>query len=209
MYIKIHPQNPQERFIREIVKCLEKGGVIIYPTDTVYGLGCDISKPAAVQKIAQLKGLDPSKANFSFICNDLSHLSSYTTPIDSSVFRLMKRALPGPYTFILKANNTVPKMFKNKKKTVGIRVPKHPIPQAIVEMLGRPILTTSLKWDPDEFLEYPTDPEEIDNLFGKQVDYVIDGGIGKNVPSTVINCTEGEPELIREGAGEIDMFNFA
>ena len=202
MLIEINQDNPDERKIKQVVKCLEDGGIIIYPTDTIYGIGCDIFNARAVERICQLKGVKPKKVNLSFVCYDLSHLSDFTTQFDKSVFKLMSRNLPGPFTFILKGNNTVPKLFKSSKKTVGVRVPDNNIPRAIVKALGRPILTTSLKHD-DEILEYMTDPELIYEKYYKLVDMVIDGGFGDNEPSTVVDCTGGEWEILRQGKGEL------
>jgi len=202
MLLKINPDNPEGRKIQQVVETLRKGGIIIYPTDTVYGLGCDINNNDAVEKICRLRGLEPEKARLSFICKDISQISDYTLPLDNQIFRLMRRNLPGPFTFVLKSNNTVPKMFKNRKRTVGVRIPNHNIPLAIVAELGHPILTLSLKSD-DEVLEYFTDPLDIFDDFHKLVDIVIDGGICSNVPSTVVDCTGTEPEIIREGAGEL------
>lgn len=203
MYLKIHPDNPEGRKIDEVIKVLEAGGVIIYPTDTVYGLGCDIENQKAVDKICKLRGLDPKKANLAMICKDISQVAEYTIQIDNPTFRLLKKNLPGPFTFILNAANSVPKMFKNRKKTIGVRIPDHNISLAIVEALGRPILTTSLKSD-DEILEYFTDPEDIYDDFKNRVDCVIDSGPGGNVASTVVDCTKDEPEILRSGAGELD-----
>jgi tRNA threonylcarbamoyl adenosine modification protein (Sua5/YciO/YrdC/YwlC family) len=201
MLLEINATNPDQRKISQVVEILKAGGVIIYPTDTVYALGCDITNQKAIAKICQLRGLDPAKAMLTFICKDFSQLSDYTMPIDNQIFRLLKKHLPGPFTFVFKANNSVPKLLKNKKNTVGIRIPGNPIVRALVEELGRPLLTTSLKSD-DEILEYFTDPEDIYQDFGKQVDVVIDGGICGNVPSTLVDCTSGEPVVIRHGAGE-------
>lgn len=200
MLINIHPDNPQERNIKTVVDCLKSGGVIIYPTDTIYGIGCDIYHPAAIERICRIKNIQPKNANFSFICRDLSHLSDYARNIGTPTFRLLKKALPGPYTFILEATKEVPKLLKTKKDTVGIRVPDHNICQAIVEQLGHPLMSASLPMDED--VEYFTDPEMIHDIFEKQVDIVIDSGIGNMLASTVIDCTGGEPELIREGAGD-------
>jgi len=202
MLIKIHPDNPEGRKIRQVVDILEQGGVIIYPTDTVYGIGCDIFNTKAVDRICKIRGLDPTKARLSFICESISQVSDYTPPIENEVFRLMKQHLPGPFTFVLKSNNEVPKLFKNRKKTIGVRVPDNNIIQALVRELGRPILTASLKSD-DEILEYFTDAFDIHEDFGKRVDAVIDGGIGGNVPSTVLDCTGDEVVVLREGAGEL------
>ena len=204
IFLHIHPENPEPRKIAQVVELLQSGGVIIYPTDTVYGLGCDITNSKAYERICRIRGLKPERANFSFVCNDLSHLSEYTAPLDTSIFRLLKRTLPGPYTYILQASNNVPKMFKNKKRTVGIRVPDVPIAQALVAELGRPILSASLKSD-DEVLEYHTDPSEIYDDFKNEVDMVIDGGFGNNLPSTVVDCTSGEPVVLREGAGFAEL----
>ena len=200
MVLEIHPKAPESRKIKKVVEVLREGGVIIYPTDTVYGIGCDIMSKSAVEKVCQIRRLDPEKAMLSIICSDMSQISAYTLQIDNALFRLMKQHLPGPYTFVLKANNDVPKLFKNRKKTIGIRIPDHPIVKAIVEELGHPILTTSLKSD-DEILEYYTDPVDFSDDFEHQVDIIIDGGNCGNVPSTLIDCSNGEPELIRPGAG--------
>ncbi|MEN0049844.1 MAG: L-threonylcarbamoyladenylate synthase [Bacteroidota bacterium] len=202
MLIKIHPDNPEGRKIRQVVDILEQGGIIIYPTDTVYGIGCDIFNNKAVDRICKIRGLDPAKARLSFICENISQISDYTPPIENEVFRLMKQHLPGPFTFVLKSNNEVPKLFKNRKRTIGVRVPDNKIIQALVASLGRPILTASLKSD-DEILEYFTDAFDIYEDFGKQVEVVIDGGIGGNVPSTVLDCTGEEVVILREGAGEL------
>jgi tRNA threonylcarbamoyl adenosine modification protein (Sua5/YciO/YrdC/YwlC family) len=204
MLVRIHPVNPDQRQILKVVEILRKGGVIIYPTDTVYGLGCDIFNQKAVERVARIKGIKLEKTNFSFVFNDLSHLSDYTRHIDNTVFKLMKKYLPGPYTFILPSNSRVPKIFKNKKKTVGIRIPDNLIPLEIVNELGNPILTTSIH-DEDEILEYTTDPELIHEKYEALVDLVIDGGYGYNVPSTVIDCTGEEPEIIRPGIGTFEF----
>ena len=200
MLMRIHPEDPSPYQIDKVVEILKKGGVIIYPTDTVYGLGCDIFNSKAVEKIARIRGLKPEKAHFSFICHDLSHLSFYTRQISNPVFKIMKHNLPGPFTFILEASNNIPKLFKNKKKTVGIRIPNHNIPLEIVKKLGNPLLTTSIH-DYDEIIEYTTDPEIIHDNFGHLVDIVIDGGYGNNIPSTVVNCTIDPPEILRQGLG--------
>ncbi len=204
MMLNINPDNPQGRKIDQVVEILEKGGVMIYPTDTVYALGCDIFNPKAVERICRIRGLNPVKAMLSFMCNDISQVSEYTAQIDNQIFRMMKRNLPGPFTFVLKSNNRVPKLFRNRKQTVGVRIPDHNIVQALVNALGRPILTTSLKSD-DEILEYFTDPIDIYEDFKHQVDVVIDGGIGGNVGSTVVDCTDVEPVILREGAGTFDL----
>ena len=200
MLLRIHPETPSQRQVDIVVDCLKNGGVIIYPTDTVYGLGCDIYNSKAVDRVARIKGIKKEKANFSFICHDLSHLSDFTRPIDNSIFKLMKASLPGPYTFILNANNNVPKIFQSKKKTVGIRVPENNIILEIVKQLGNPVMTTSIH-DEDEMLEYTTDPGLIYEKYQNMVDIVIDGGYGGFVPSTILNCTSDVPELIRKGKG--------
>ncbi|HXS35413.1 MAG TPA: L-threonylcarbamoyladenylate synthase [Flavipsychrobacter sp.] len=200
MLLHIHPHNPQPRHISAVAECLRNGGVIIYPTDTIYGLGCDISNMHAVERICRIKHIDPKKSNFSFVCSDLSHLSDYAKSVDTPIFRLLKAALPGPYTFILEASRMVPRMLKTKKETVGIRVPDNKICHAIVKELGHPIMSASLPMDAD--VEYFTDPLQMYEQFNNLVDIVIEGGIGGIIPSTVIDCTQGEPEMIREGAGE-------
>jgi tRNA threonylcarbamoyl adenosine modification protein (Sua5/YciO/YrdC/YwlC family) len=203
MLIRIHPDNPDPRHIQKVVEVLNEGGVIIYPTDTVYGIGCDISKSRAIERIARIKGVRLEKSNFSFICHDLSHLSVYTRHINNSTFKLIKRNLPGPFTFILEANGNVPRIFKNKKKTVGIRIPNNNIPLEIVRELGNPILTTSIH-DTDQVIDYTTDPELIYENMGHLVDLVIDGGYGKNVPSTVVDCTTFPYAILREGMGVLE-----
>ena len=202
-FIKVYEENPSEKEIRRIVKILKNDGVIIYPTDTVYGLGCDITSNRALERVAQLRGVKLDKANFSFICEDLSNLSDYVRQIDTPTFKLLKRALPGPYTFILPGNNNLPTVFK-KKKTVGIRVPDNAIARAIVKELGNPIISTSIR-DEDEVIEYTTDPELILEKWEKLVDAVVDGGYGGNVPSTGIDLTSGEAVLIREGKGDLTI----
>lgn len=202
MLLHIHPDNPQPRNIKTAVEILKKGGVIIYPTDTIYGLGCDIYNTEAIARICRIKKIDPKKAQFSFVCSDLSHISDYAKSIDTPVFRLLKAALPGPYTFILEASKLVPKMLKTRKDTVGIRVPNHNITQTLIAELGNPIMSVSLPMD--EEVEYYTDPLVIHEIFEDQVDAVIDGGIGGVIPSTVIDCTTNTPELIRQGAGEFE-----
>lgn len=197
--LKIYPDNPQENLINEVVKTLEKGGLIIYPSDTVYALGCNIYDVKAMEKLAQLKKVKLEKAQFSIICNDLSHLSNFTKPIDTSVFRFLKSHIPGPFTFILEANKNLPLAYKGKKE-IGIRVPDHTIPQLIVEKLGHPIASTSIK-DDDEILEYSTDPELIAEKYDHLVDIVIDSGYGDNMASTIVDLTSGEPEITREGKG--------
>jgi tRNA threonylcarbamoyl adenosine modification protein (Sua5/YciO/YrdC/YwlC family) len=203
MLIKIYPENPNPKAIEQVVEVLKKGGLIIYPTDTIYGLGCDITNHKAVERICQIRGIKPEKANFSFVCSDLSHISDYTKPIDTMVFRVLKKALPGPYTFILEANNHVPKLLSSKKKTVGIRVPDNDIAREIVRLLGNPVLSTSIR-DDDDVIEYSTDPELIYEKYHNTVDVVIDGGYGGNEPSTVIDCTTGDFEVIRQGKGSLE-----
>lgn len=202
MLVKIYPENPDEKRIDQVVECLKAGGVIIYPTDAVYSIGCDLMNHKAVERVAKIKGITVEKANFTLVCADLSHLSNYTKPMSSSVFRLMKQVLPGPYTFILNASYDVPRIFQSKKKTVGIRVPDNDIVKQIVERLGNPIISTSVH-DDDEYIEYTTDPELIFERYQASVDMVIDGGYGHTEPTTIIDCTTGEPEVIREGLGEI------
>ncbi len=203
MIVKIHPDNPSQRLIRLIVDCIKQGGVIVYPTDTVYALGCDIRQSRAVQRVAQIKGIKAEKANFSLICHDLSYISELTKPFSTSVYKAMKKALPGPYTFILNANSNVPKLFQSRKKTVGIRVPDNTIPREIVRELGNPIISTSV-YDDDEILEYTTDPELIHEKYDSLVDIVVDGGFGDNQASTVIDCTGEELLVVREGKGTLD-----
>lgn len=200
MLVSINADNPQGRLIQQMVDILEEGGVIIYPTDTIYGIGCDITNKNAVERVARIRGLDPSKAMFSFICQDISQVTEYSKTINNDVFRVMKHNLPGPFTFILNSNNKTPKILKNRKETIGVRIIDNNIVDALVRGLGRPILTASVKAK-DEVTEYYTDPHEIYEKYGKQVDAVIDGGMGGNVASTVIICTGDEPELYREGAG--------
>lgn len=203
--ININPENPQENKIDEAVRILQKGGVIIYPTDTVYALGCDIHNQKAIEKLCRIKGVKVEKTNLSFICHDLSHISEYCKQLDNSIFKVMKKALPGPFTFILAASSKVPKILQAKKKTVGIRIPNNDIARQIVEKLGNPIITTSLK-DDDDVIEYTTDPELIFEKYQKQVDLVIDGGYGNNVASTIIDCTNDDFEIVREGLGDIHQY---
>ncbi len=202
-FLTVHPQTPEPRKIQQIVTCLRNGGIVIYPTDTVYALGCDIHNARAVERIAKVKGIKPHKNDFSFICNDLSHIADYAK-VGNVAFKLMKKALPGPYTFILEASGRVPKILNSNKKTVGIRIPDHAIPRLIVEQLGNPIITTSIK-DDDDIREYPNDPNEIFERFQHTVDMVIDGGYGGLVPSTVIRTTDDGFELVREGLGTWDF----
>ena len=205
MLLRINPGKPNYDEIAKVVECLRNGGVVIYPTDTVYGIGCDINKQRAVERVCKLKGIDPEKANFSFICSDLSHLSDFTKPISTSVYKVMKKALPGPFTFILEANNNVPKLFRSKKKTVGIRIPKNNICLEIVKQLGNPIMSTSVH-DDDELIDYTTDPELIHDKYKDLVDIVIAGGYGNNEASTVVDCSEGEFDILRQGLGVLEEF---
>ncbi|RFN60175.1 L-threonylcarbamoyladenylate synthase [Marixanthomonas ophiurae] len=202
-FIKLYEENPNPKDVKRIVKIIRDGGLVIYPSDTVYALGCDITDNRALERVAQLKGVKLEKANFSFVCEDLSNLSDYVRQINTSTFKILKRALPGPYTFILPGNNNLPTVFK-KKKEVGIRVPNNNITRAIVRELGNPIVSTSIK-DEDEVIEYTTDPELIFEKWEKLVDVVVDGGYGDNVPSTVIDLTGDEPVLIREGKGSLEI----
>lgn len=201
MFIKLFEDNPNAKDILKVVEILREGGVIIYPTDTVYAIGCDINQVKAVQRVAALKGVKPEKANFSMICRDLSKVAEYAK-LDNTVFKVMKRCLPGPFTFILNATNKLPNVLMNRRKTIGIRIPDNYIVMAIVEELGRPLLTTSVH-DDDEVIEYTTDPELIYEKYQKQVDLVIDGGYGHNVASTVVDCTGGDIEIVRQGIGEL------
>ena len=202
MLIKIYPENPNLRHIQQVVECLKNGGIVIYPTDTVYGLGCDIFQHKAVERIAQIKGIKADKANFSFICYDLSHISDFTRQISNQTYKLMKKTLPGPFTYILNSNNNVPKLFESKKKTVGIRVPDNIIIRQIVNELGNPIMTTSVKGNDDD-IETTTNPELIHEQYKDLVDMVIDGGFGGIELSTIIDCTTDEFQIIRQGKGII------
>jgi tRNA threonylcarbamoyl adenosine modification protein (Sua5/YciO/YrdC/YwlC family) len=205
MLVKIYPENPNPREVEKVVKILRNGGIVIYPTDTVYGMGCDINNAKALDKIAQIKGINPKKDHLSFICHDLSHLSYYTRPLNPSTFKLIKKNLPGPFTFILNANNSVPKFFKSNKKTIGLRIPDNPIIIEIVRQLGNPILSTSIK-DDDEVIEYTTDPDLIHEKYKDFVDVVIDGGNGGNEASTIIDCTTGQEfEILRKGKGDLEL----
>ena len=203
LFLKIYNDNPNPKEIKKVVDILQKGGIIIYPTDTVYGLGCDITNTKALERIARIKDVKLEKANFSFICNDLSHLSDYVKQIETPTYKILKRALPGPYTFVLPGSNSLPKVFK-KKKTVGIRVPNNNIARIIVEELGNPIISTSIH-DEDDVIEYTTDPELIFEKWQNLVDVVIDGGYGDNHASTVIDLTKTYPHVIREGKGSLDI----
>jgi tRNA threonylcarbamoyl adenosine modification protein (Sua5/YciO/YrdC/YwlC family) len=203
MIIEIHPMNPEPRKVKQVMEILENDGVIIYPTDSIYGLGCNIFSHKAMERICQIKKIDFEKANLTFVCADLSNISEYARPYSTSIYKLMKKHLPGPYTFILNANNTLPKLLKNRKKTIGIRVPNSPIVRDLVNGMGTPLLSTSIKnLEEDDIIEYPTDPYEIHEQYEHLVDLVIDGGFGGNIPSTVIDCTNDSPILVRQGLGD-------
>ncbi len=208
MLIQIHPENPEDRKIQRIVELLTQGGIIAYPTDTVYGLGCDIFNHSAVEKVCRLRGLDPQRAMLSFICKDISQIAEYAWQMDNDVFRLLKKNLPGPFTFILRSGGAVPKLFKNRKQTVGVRIPDNKIALGIVEALGHPILSTSLQIEDSDadFDEYYTDPLDIEDAYGNRIDAVIDGGLGGNEPSTLVDCTKAEFELIRQGKGSLAWY---
>lgn len=207
MLLEIHPKNPETRKISQVVEMLKQGGVVIYPTDTVYAIGCDITSAKAIERICRIRGIKPEKNTFSFICNDLSHISEYTKPFSNEIFKLMKRSLPGPFTFILNASNNVPKLLGMNKKTVGIRVPEVTIARDIIKELGNPIVSASLKLIEEEgsFMEYPTDAYEIHELYGNLVDIVIDGGNCGFTPSTIIDCTDNNPVITRQGLGVVDI----
>ncbi len=200
--VQIHPKDPQPRLIKQMAECLRDGGVIIYPTDTIYGLGCDIYQPKAVEKICRIKNIDPQKAQLSFICRDLSTLSDYTRSIDTPLYRLLKQYLPGPYTFILPASKQVPKILQSKKSTIGLRIPDNEICRHILDALEHPLLSASL---PGDMVEEYTDPEVINEKFNGQVDFVIDGGIGGMIPSTIVDCTTDDWQVVRQGLGEIEL----
>jgi tRNA threonylcarbamoyl adenosine modification protein (Sua5/YciO/YrdC/YwlC family) len=202
--LKIHPDTPQQRLLEEVVNCLKKGGVIIYPTDTVYAIGCDMFNHKAIERVCKIKGVKPEKANLSIICNDLSHLSEFCKQLDNSIFKLMKKTLPGPYTFILKASGKVPKLLHHKKKTIGVRIPDNKIALGIAELVGNPIITTSLKID-DDILEYPTDPGIIFTDFSRSVDIIVDGGFGNITGSTVLDATTNDVVVVREGLGDVSF----
>ncbi len=204
MLIRIYPENPNPGHIRKIVDVLEKGGIVVYPTDTVYAMGCDIKANKSIDRIARFKGLNPENPDLSLIFHDMSMLSEYTIIRNNTVFKLLKRNLPGPFTFIVKANSQIPKLFKNRKKTVGIRIPDNSIVLELVKELGRPVITTSVR-DPDEIMEYTTDPELIHEKYRDFADIVIDGGYGKNEASTIVDCTGEEPLIIRQGLGILDI----
>jgi len=205
MLLRIHPDNPEERKIEQVVQCLRNGGIIIYPTDTVYSIGCDLMNKKAIEKVARIKGIKPDKANFSIVCYDVSSLGDYTKQFSRQVFKVMNKALPGPFTFILNASNKVPKLFDSNKKTIGIRIPNNNIARELVNVLGNPIIATSVH-DDDEILEYTTDPQLIHEKFEKLVDIVIDGGYGKNEASTIIDFTNDDIDVVREGLVPIDEF---
>jgi tRNA threonylcarbamoyl adenosine modification protein (Sua5/YciO/YrdC/YwlC family) len=202
--LKIHPQNPEMRKINRVVDVLRAGGVVIYPTDTIYGIGCDLMNKKAIERLCKIMNIKPNKLDLSFICHDLSQISEYVKRMDTPVFKLLKKSLPGPFTFIFESNSRVPKILDVSKKTVGIRIPDHAIPNSIVITLGNPIITSSIK-DDDEIVAYTTDPEEIYEDFKNQVDIVIDGGAGGNIPSTVVDCTNDELVLVRQGLGELNF----
>ena len=204
MILKIYPENPNQRHLDKVINCLQDGGIVIYPTDTIYGMGCDIFKQKSIERITEILGDRKKKDSMTFICADLSDISNYTKPIPNHIFKTMKKVLPGPFTFILEANNNVPKLLQSKKKTIGIRIPDNPIILEIVRQLGHPILSTSVK-DEDEIIEYTTDPELIYERFEDMVDIVIDGGYGDNTPSTVLDCISGDIEVIREGKGDVSL----
>jgi tRNA threonylcarbamoyl adenosine modification protein (Sua5/YciO/YrdC/YwlC family) len=204
MLLRINPDKPDENSIRKAAETLRAGGIIIYPTDTVYGIGCDITQPKALENLCKIKKIKLAESKFSIICHDLSHLSDYTRPISTSVFRVLKKALPGPYTFILEANNNVPKIFQSKKKTVGIRVPRNLIVQEIVRTLGNPIVSSSVHDDGDEMIDYYADPDLIYENYKDKVDLVINGGYGNIQASTVIDASKGDFEIIREGLGSVE-----
>jgi tRNA threonylcarbamoyl adenosine modification protein (Sua5/YciO/YrdC/YwlC family) len=202
--MKIHPENPEQRKVLHVVDVLRKGGVIVYPTDTVYGIGCDLMNKKAIERLCRILDIKPHKLNLSFICNDLSHISEYARRIDTPVFKLLKKSLPGPFTFILESSSKVPRILDVNKKTVGIRIPDHKVPRMIVDILGNPLITSSIK-DDDTIREYTTDPEDIYRDLSKVVDLVIDSGAGGNIPSTIVDCTGDEPVVTRQGLGAIDL----
>jgi len=205
IFLRINPDNPPLNKLLQAVEVLQKGGLVIYPTDTIYGLGCDLHNAKAMEKLCRLKGVKPEKANFSFICSDLTHLSDYARATSTQVYKVMKKALPGPFTFILEASTKVPKLGGTKRKTVGIRVPDHQIPRTLVQELGNPLVSTSIH-DEDDIIEYSTDPELIYEKFKDKVDLVIDGGYGKNIASTVVDCQDDAFTVIRQGAGDLEDY---
>ena len=203
IYLEIHPANPEIRKISQVAEIIKNGGLVIYPTDTIYGLGCDITNNKAVERICRIKNIKPQKANFSFICPDLSNISYYTRPFSSSIYKAMRKNLPGPFTFILNASSQVPKMLKNNRKSIGIRVPNSPIVSELLEALDNPIMSTSIKNTDDDIIPHPTDPYEIFEEYKNLVDVVIDGGFGSNVPSAIVDCTTNEPIIVREGKQDL------
>jgi tRNA threonylcarbamoyl adenosine modification protein (Sua5/YciO/YrdC/YwlC family) len=203
--VKIHSQNPERRKILHTVDTLRKGGIVVYPTDTIYGIGCDLKNRRSVERLCRILDIKPQKLDLSFICSDLSHISEYVKRIDTPVFKILKKALPGPFTFIFESSSQVPKILDINKKTVGIRIPNHSIPREIVSILGNPLITSSIK-DDDTIREYTTDPEQIFRDFQYKVDIVIDGGTGGNVPSTVVDFTGAEPVIVRQGLGDFDLY---
>lgn len=204
MLINIHPETPGRRQVTRVAETIEKGGIVIYPTDTIYGIGCDIRSPRSIEKIARLKGMNPRNPRLSFIFSDISQISKFTRPIENNIFKLLKRNLPGPFTFILNANNQLPKLFKGQKRTIGVRIPDCNIIKEVVSELGSPILNTSIHAE-DEMIEYTTDPELIHEKYRSIADMVIDGGTGKDEASTVVDCTSGEPEIVRQGLGILEF----
>ena len=205
MFLKVYSDSPSPRHLKIILEHLKEGGILIYPTDTVYGIGCDMHNSKAIDKLLQIIGKKPSEANLSIICSNLSNISEYTLPFENRIYKMMRKAFPGPYTFILNANNKVPKIFNTNKKTVGIRVPENNLIREIVEEYGNPIVTSSIK-DVDDLIKYPTNPEEIQELYGNKVDLIIDGGPGGEIPSTIIDCTAEDVKVIRMGKGPVDIF---
>jgi tRNA threonylcarbamoyl adenosine modification protein (Sua5/YciO/YrdC/YwlC family) len=203
--LKIHPENPEERKIKQVIDVLKAGGIIVYPTDTIYGIGCDLMNRKSIERLCQIMDIKPQKLDLSFICSDLSHISEYVKRLDTPIFKLLKKALPGPFTFILESNSKVPKILDVNKKTVGIRIPDHAIPRMIVQQLGNPLITSSIK-DDDKIKEYTTDPEQIFEDFKNKVDLVIDGGAGGNIPSTIVDCVQPEIQIIRQGLGDFTPY---
>lgn len=202
--LKIHPVYPENKKITKVAQVLQEGGVVIYPTDTIYAIGCDLLNPKAIERLCEIKGVDPQKNQFSFLCQDISQVSEYVKNLTTPIFKMMKKALPGPYTFILPSSNYVPKKFDIKRKTIGVRVTDHAIPRQLVTRLGHPIITTSVH-DEDEVVAYATDPALIYERFADQVDIIVDGGMGNNVASTVIDCTQAEPQILRQGLGDTTL----
>lgn len=205
LFLNVHPQNPEPRKIAQAVRVLQNGGVIIYPTDTIYGIGCDLLNRRAIERLCKIMDVKPHKLDLSFICHDLSQISTFVKRIDTPIFKILKKSLPGPFTYIFEASAKVPRILDINKKTVGIRIPDHPIPRALVALLGNPLISSSIK-DDDAIREYTTDPEEIYKDFKHRVDMVIDGGFGRNIPSTVVDFTSGAPEILRQGSGNFEPF---